>query len=217
MLKLERRFVSVSLRMEHDDGDGCITGYAANHYNGDKKNQSLDLGGFRERLSKGCFTRALAKGGDVKCLFNHDSNLILGRIANGSLNLASDDRGLLFRCDLGKQSYAQDLRESIRTGLINQCSFGFIMDDDPDSQNFEWDDDGEGEGRYLVRNIHNVHELTDVSPVTSPAYPATQCSARQLWPDGEPAAVLRALGHDKEALFAFQRQRRNEVMRRVMQ
>jgi phage head maturation protease len=65
--KIERRFITAEVRIANDETDnGTITGYAALYFNGDKKNQSSDLGGFRERLEKGCFTRALAKGGDIK-------------------------------------------------------------------------------------------------------------------------------------------------------
>ncbi|MFY9803888.1 MAG: HK97 family phage prohead protease [Candidatus Acidiferrales bacterium] len=195
MSKVERRFFTTELRLDGGDGNGVIRGYAALHYNGNKKNQSVTLpGGFRERLAKGCFTRALAKGSDVKCMFNHDPNCILGRTSNGTMQVGCDDTGLHFNCQLGKQSYAQDLRESIRTGLVNQCSFGFLMDDDPDSEDWGYDNDEETGERYAVRTIKNIGELLDASPVTAPAYPATSCSARELWPDGEPEVVLRAVG-----------------------
>jgi uncharacterized protein len=212
--KIERRFVSTTLRMDSQGEDGVITGYAALHYNGNKKNQSLDLGGFRERLANGCFKRALAKGTDVKCLFNHNQNLVLGRTGNGSLQLSCDNTGLSFRCNLGKQSYAQDLRESIRTGLINQCSFGMLTD--PDDDVWGWDEDEDTGERYRVRTITTIAELLDVSPVTSPAYPATSCSARDLWPNGQPAAVVRALQHDAEAQVSFQKSQRRNLLNRLL-
>ena len=218
--KLERRFVTAQLRMDSED-NGVISGYAALHYNGNKQNQSLDLGGFRERLSRGCFERAIAKvaagDGECKCLFNHDPNFPLGSTRNGTMHISSDTTGLSFRCELGKQSYAQDIRESIRTGLVHQCSFGFMMDpDDADAETWGWDDDGEGEGRYRVRTINRITDLLDASPVVSPAYPQTYCGARTLWPNGEPASVVRALQHDADAQFAFARSQRRNLVNRLL-
>jgi uncharacterized protein len=209
-MKIERRFVSTELRFDGGAGNGVISGYAALHYNGNKKNQSVMLPpGFRERLQKGCFDRALAKDSDIKCMFNHSPNFVLGRTSNGSLTVGADDTGLHFNCVLGKQSYAQDLRESIRTGLVNQCSFGFMLDDDdPDSQDWDSDVDDETGERYMVRTIKNVHTLLDASPVTDPAYPATSCDARSLWPDGEPEVVLRSVAGSRRGVVVDDLQHR---------
>ncbi len=216
--KMERRFITAEVRIANDETDyGTITGYAAMYYNGNKKNQSADLGGFRERLAKGCFTRALAQGTAVKCLFNHDSILILARTGNGTLHISSDNKGLLFRCTLGAQSYAQDIRESVRTGLVHECSFGFIMaGDDPDSEAWSLDQDDPETAPYRVRTIQNVAELLDVSVVTSPAYSATSCTARQLFPDGQPEMVLRALQQDADAKLSFARSQRRNLINRIV-
>lgn len=217
--KIERRYVTALLRMADDDpdDDGDISGYGAVFYDGTDETQSQDLGGFRERLTRGCFGKAMARSDfDCKCLVNHDASLLLGRTGNGSLHVSSDKKGLLFRCKLGKQSYAKDLRESVRTGLITQCSFGFIAGQEDGDDVWGYDEDERG-NKYRVRTHNNVHQLLDVSAVTYPAYTATSVAAR-MWPNGQPEAVLRGLQqqeHSREAQDAFARSQRRALMHRL--
>jgi uncharacterized protein len=80
---------------ERQPGQAAIVGYAA-RYN----RLSLDLGGFREEILPGAFDKILNRQrakADVVALFNHDSNMVLGRTASGTLELSSDDKGLKYR------------------------------------------------------------------------------------------------------------------------
>jgi len=138
---------------------------------------SQDLGGFIEIIRPGAFAKSIANGDDVRCLFNHEADNILGRNTAGTLRLKEDSVGLFFECDLGNQSYATDLYESIKRGDVNQCSFGFFCRED------NWLPTSEAPG--VLREILEA-ELMDVSPVTYPAYLATSLSARSLFPDGVP-------------------------------
>ena len=75
---------------ERQPGQTAIVGYAA-RYN----RLSLDLGGFREEILPGAFDKILNRQrakADVVALFNHDSNMVLGRTASGTLELSSDDK-----------------------------------------------------------------------------------------------------------------------------
>lgn len=53
--------------------------------------RSEPLWGFREIIKPGAFDDVL--NDDVRGLFNHDPNFILGRSAAGTLSLSVDDRG----------------------------------------------------------------------------------------------------------------------------
>jgi HK97 family phage prohead protease len=163
--KLERRYYQVpglEVRADGDDTPDVLVGYAALF-----DELSEDLGGFRERIAPGAF--AASVGGDVRALFNHDTNLILGRTRAKTLRLSEDQRGLQCEITLPDTSTARDLRESIRVGNVDQMSFGFRTRKD------SWDDvDGD-----IVRTLIEV-ELFDVSPVTFPAYPQTEIALRSM-------------------------------------
>ena len=173
----ERRFFAcpeIELRAgEGDDSPQVLVGYAALY-----DELSEDLGGFRERIAHGAFAKAL--GGDVRALFNHDPNLIIGRTKSKTLRLVEDQRGLRAEITLPNTSAARDLLESVQVGNVDQMSFGFRTRAD------NWD---EVDGK-IVRTLLEV-ELFDVSPVTFPAYPQTEIAKRSMaaWnEDRAPAA-----------------------------
>lgn len=168
--------------------DNGIEGYAAVF------NQlSEDLGWFREIIMPGAFADCLAGNPDVRALFNHDANMVLGRTTAKTLRLKEDSKGLHFDADLPDTQAARDLLTSIERGDISQCSFGFQVR----KQKFAEETDESGETN-LIRELHAV-DVFDVSPVTFPAYPQTSVDTRALWPDGLPRAVRligRALALD---------------------
>lgn len=125
---------------------------------------SNDLGGFVETISPEALKDADLS--DVRCLIDHDSSKVLGRTTSETLSLNIDDEGLYFRCKLPDTSYSRDLYENIRLGNINQCSFGFVLDEDGDT--FEKRDDG-----LFKRTLNKIRSLFDVSIVTYPAYADT--------------------------------------------
>ncbi|MDK3656259.1 HK97 family phage prohead protease [Staphylococcus pseudintermedius] len=142
-----------------DDEQMIVEGYALRF-----NTLSNDLGGFIETISPEALEQTDLS--DVRCLIDHDSSKVLGRTTSKTLELNIDDEGLHFRCQLPNTSYARDLYENIKLQNINQCSFGFILDDDGDA--FEKRDDG-----LFKRTINKIKSLFDVSIVTYPAYNET--------------------------------------------
>jgi HK97 family phage prohead protease len=166
-----------------------IAGYAAVF-----NTLSEDLGGFRELIAPGAFRRAVADD-DVRALWNHDANLVLGRNTAGTLTLREDTRGLAYDVEPPDTQWGRDAVVSIRRGDVTGSSFGFRTVTD------RWvTQDGEN-----LRTLVEV-ELFDVSPVTYPAYAAASVSARS-WLEGagveDPALVA------PELLRAIVRRERN--------
>jgi HK97 family phage prohead protease len=151
--------------------------------------QSEDLGGFRETIAPGAFTRsvnAAANGSaDIRMFWNHDDNRLLGSTKARTLRLAQDDRGLLAEATLPNTSDGRDMAELIRTGNVRSMSFGFAVDKGGDA----WSAD------HRDRTLTNVR-LFEVSPVTGwPAYGATSASVRHLfamadWDDDDSVGAL---------------------------
>lgn len=171
---VQRRSTAAELRVAGDEF--ALVGYAAT-FNSLSKN----LGGFREKIAPGAFSRSVNQGADVKALFNHAPDNILGRTKSGTLQLTQDDKGLHFRCDLNKESQAhRDLYAAVKRGDIDECSFAFTVPKGGDS----WMDatDPETGAACAMRTLSDV-DLVDVSVVTYPAYNDTSASARSHQPD----------------------------------
>lgn len=140
---------------------------------------STDLGGFREIIKPGAAAKALQHS-DVRALWNHDSNIVLGRSKSGTLRMKEDPHGLLVEIDLPNTTAADDLLESVRRGDVSQMSFGFQIA--PGGEQWSRED-----GKQ-IRTITEFAYIFDVSPVTFAAYEATVVSARALKrakPDGK--------------------------------
>lgn len=161
---IERRVFPVRELRVAGEGDQPrkINGYAAVF-----NELSEDLGGFIERIKPGAFAKTLQEA-DVRALWNHDPNYVLGRTKPGTLRLAEDQTGLAIEIDPPMEAqWARDLMVSMIRGDVDQMSFGFRTIRD------EWVTAGE----QIVRTLLEV-QLYDVSPVTFPAYPQTEVNVR---------------------------------------
>jgi uncharacterized protein len=186
--KMERRMIHTEFRAVKVDGQPTkLEGYAAVF-----NKQSENLGGFREIIKPGAFKRTLREGADVRALFNHDPNFVLGRTKDGgktgTLSLSEDDTGLKFSIDMPDTQTARDLMTSVDRGDIDQCSFGFVVKE----QNWKAADP-----KNDVEEIREILDcdLFDTSVVTYPAYTQTSVEARSkfMFPEGAPeprAAVV---------------------------
>jgi len=167
---IERRFYSeakIEIRKSGSDATtNTLRGYAAK-FNALSEN----LGGFREQIVPGAFDDVLSD--DVRALFNHDGNQVLGRTTSGTLRIFQDEIGLGYEVDLPDTQTARDLVVSIERGDVSQSSFAFRIASNGDS----WDENEDG---VWIRTINKFYRLYDVSPVTFPAYPDATVGMRTL-------------------------------------
>jgi len=160
--RMERR--SMEVRELRTKDDGKIAGYASVF------NEETTIGGmFREVIKPGAFTRAIKEKDDVRALWNHDPNYVLGRTKSGTLLLKEDERGLWIEVDPPNTQFAADLMESIRRGDVDSMSFAFTADDE--TWHERKDDD------LALREINST-TLYDISAVTYPAYSGTSVGLR---------------------------------------
>jgi HK97 family phage prohead protease len=184
------------------DGRPAIIGYAAVYHR-----FSLDLGGFREVILPGAFDKILNRQRarqDVVALFNHDSNIVLGRASSGTLELSSDDKGL--RYVITPPTTRADIVELIQRRDVKGSSFAFTVDKAGES--FATDENG-----GALRQIREVSGLYDVGPVVTPAYPQTSTQvalrsyeawlASQATPEECLPVAKRSLARDAAAAWSL--------------
>lgn len=161
---LERRMTTGEVEVRAKGSNIYVEGYASVF---DKR--SGNLGGFVERVRPTAFNKTI-KEADVRALWNHDPQYVLGRTGAGTLELSIDQSGLYYRSLLPNTSYAKDLAELLERRDVRESSFTFFKVQD------DWGVTPEG---YAQRDLIEVG-LIDVAPVTFPAYPdATSGVARR--------------------------------------
>ena len=163
-METERRALTGDVELRSEGDVLTAVGYAA-VFNA----RSENLGGFTETVAPGAFKETL-KTQDVLGLVNHDTNMLLARTSNGTLQLQEDHHGLRYEMQLPNTTAGRDVAELLRSKIIQGSSFGFNTIKD------SW---GESESGYPERRLLEAR-LIDVSPVSKPAYLQTEASLRSL-------------------------------------
>jgi uncharacterized protein len=131
---------------------------------------SEDLGGFREKIAPGAFSRSLRSNtGDQLALVHHRPELILGRRSAGTLHLAEDQHGLSFTIEMPPTQAARDLLVSVERRDVAGASFGFSVPQGGD----KWD----VVGGQAIRTLVDV-DLFEITITGTPAYPDTEVALR---------------------------------------
>lgn len=122
-----------------------------------------------ESIAPGAFTDSIH--GDVRALYNHNHDVVLGRTSAGTLRLEDREAGLWGSITINtKDTQAMDAYERVKRGDVSGCSFGF----DIEKESTEVREDGS-----VHFMIEKVNPLYEVSPCTFPAYEATSINARE--------------------------------------
>lgn len=140
-----------------------LTGYAAVF------NSEAVLGDFSEVIRQGAFAKSLATGSNIRALYQHQGDALLGTTRGGTLQLREDARGLAFELALPDTSHGKDLAILVGRGDVAGCSFGFRVAPGGD----RW----EQRGATLVRELLNV-DLVEITLTSDPAYQDTTVAMR---------------------------------------
>lgn len=123
--------------------------------------------GYSERIDPHAFDKSIS--GDIRALIDHDTSKVLGRTTAGTLSLKTDDHGLFGVISINTNDReALDLYARVQRGDVNQCSFGFMIDEAQDT----YREDGS-----VLTTITDL-TLFEVSVCTFPAYETTEVEAR---------------------------------------
>lgn len=161
---MEKRFFDISKIETRDDSDeptikGCFVVYNSNY-------QVWE--GATESIAPGAFVNSIHQ--DVRALYNHNDDIVLGRTSAGTLTLEDREDGLWGEIKVNKNdSDAMNAYERIKRGDITGCSFGFNIKseiEERDGDNIHW-------------TITEVDPLFEISVCTFPAYQATHVAARK--------------------------------------
>jgi len=126
-----------------------------------------DLGWMSEEIDPLAFSEVM--GDDVRGLFNHDDDQVLGRTASGTMTWTIDKTGAKYsiRYNPNDPDHVR-VMEKVKRGDVSQSSFAFSVKDD------RWETRNGKEHRTVLR----IKRLYDFSPVTYPAYQNTTVAKR---------------------------------------
>ena len=132
-------------------------------------NSEADLGGFVEVIRNGAFRKSLEDGSNIRALYHHQGDALLGTTRSRTLQLREDAKGLAFELALPDTTHGRDLAVLVERGDISGCSFGFRVRDGGD----RW----EQRGAQVVRELLDV-ELAEITLTSDPAYADTTVALR---------------------------------------
>lgn len=165
-MQLERRITTSPVTLETPKGM-AFSGYAAK-FGIRTEIGNAKLWGFYEEIASSAFDRAIREAQDVRLLFNHNPDLLLGRTSSGTLRLKTDSVGLWNDAELPDTTLGRDISVQIQRRDITGQSFAFVTRKDM----WETLDDG-----TELRTVLDL-DLFDTGPVTYPAYEDTTAGVR---------------------------------------
>lgn len=133
---------------------------------------SENLGGFVERIAPGSASKTLREQ-DLRALFNHSPDHLLGRMGAGTLRVNDTPEGLRYFVDKPNTSLGRDLATLIARGDIYGSSFTFMT---VGANGVQWMRSDKG---FPLREVREM-KMRDVGPVTFPAYSASDVALRSL-------------------------------------
>lgn len=159
-----------------EDGNPIIEGYFAVY------NSVYEIGpGMSESIAPGAFSQSLE--GDIRCLTNHDTTMVLGRTIADTLTLRDDATGLYGSVQINpNDSDAMNTWHRVQRRDVTQCSIGFeIIRQETETR-------ADGSIHWTITEA----KLYEVSVCTFPAYEETNIAARTAERDDYRARKLAA-------------------------
>ncbi|MDC7234568.1 MAG: HK97 family phage prohead protease [Spirochaetales bacterium] len=125
---------------------------------------------YEEVIAQGAASESLVED-DVRAVWNHNYDIVLGRQSAKTLSLEEKEDGVHVDIDFPDSQEGRDKFTSVERGDVSQMSFGFDILKETVTE------DNSGEKRIVRSRVEKV-KLYEVSPVTFPAYENTKLNAR---------------------------------------
>ena len=123
--------------------------------------------GYMEKVNRGAFGDLSGK--DIRALWNHNHDLVLGRTGNSTVEFRNDEYGLWGKILVNEEDQdAVNGHARVKRGDVTGSSFGFFLEDEG----------GEYRDGVYHSEIRKA-DLFEVSPCVFPAYPQTEIKSRQ--------------------------------------
>lgn len=188
---LEVRTLGGADRLEARAASGAtgpvISGYGAVY------EQSTTIDGWfeswDEEIAAGAGAKTIAEG-DIRSMFNHDTNQLLARTKSKTLTLSEDANGLLYESQINPDDpNAMSTFAKVERGDVDGSSIWFRV------IRQEWTEPTDSNGLDRAKRRILEYELFETGPVTFPAFETTTAGASRSLQvvDG----VLRAAGIEK--------------------
>lgn len=146
------------------DGGKYIEGYCI-VYNAETKISD----GYFEKIAPHAADKAI-NGNDIRCLLNHNTDIVLGRSAANTLKLTADETGVFASVRINENDgEAMNAYARVARGDVGGWSFGFY----PTRETYV---ESGGEYHYTVEEM----DMSEISVCTFPAYKQTDISARSV-------------------------------------
>ena len=143
-MEKELRFVRSDITIEFSER--IVSGYAIRFME-----ESVDLGGFIERIHPEAISIDQIRNSDIFALFNHDDGLVLGRTGAGTLKLDLREDGLYYEINVPNTVAGNELLEHIKRGEMYGTSFAFSLPSDGSGE--VW---SKGEDGNIYRDMTNI-------------------------------------------------------------
>ena len=129
----------------------------------------------REQYKRGCFGESLKGKDDIRCMFNHRTEFILGRRAAGTLRLADTDEGLEYEVEINAADpMAMGVYARVARGDVGGASCWFRPTDVQTNERRSPD------GKIEVEETIVKAELYECGPVTDGQYTDATAVARGI-------------------------------------
>lgn len=163
---MEKRYLEIKdlqVRSAENDGNLYLEGFFVRY---DDTYNVWE--GVTESIAPGAFSNSIH--GDIRALYNHNTDIVLGRTSAGTFQIEDRDVGLWGRITLNQNdTEAMNVRSRVERGDVTGCSIGFEIKKEERTVS------DNGNVHYTITEIDPLYECT-ITPF--PAYAATHIEAR---------------------------------------